>query len=121
MTDVMKNITKHYQHLVSQDLNKMHVPEWDMDIYYRTTSSFADEKKMIAHQTKGEIVEALISSIIAKARDKNGNRIFSEAHKDQLMNEADPKVLTRVATELNNAQVTLSQEDARKESKPTQS
>ena len=66
MTDVMKNITKHYQHLVSQDLNKMHVPEWDMDIYYRTTSSFADEKKMIAHQTKGEIVEALISSIIAK-------------------------------------------------------
>ena len=121
MTDVMKNITKHYQALVSEDLNKLHVPEWNMDIYYRTTSSFADEKKMIAHQTKGEIVEALIQSIISKARDKQGKKIFSEAHKDQLMKEADPKVLTRVATQLNNAQLTLSQEDARKESQPTQS
>lgn len=117
----MKNITKHYHALVSEDLNKLHVPEWDMDIYYRTTSSFADEKKMIAHQTKGEIVEALIQSIISKARDKTGKKIFSDAHKDQLMNEADPKVLTRVATQLNNAQLTLSQEDARKESQPTQS
>ena len=121
MTDVMKNITKHYQGLVSQDLEKLHVPEWDMDIYYRTTSSFADEKKMINHQAKGEIVEALVQSIVSKARDKQGKKIFSEAHKDQLMNEADPKVLTRVATQLNNAQLTLSQEDARKESQPTQS
>jgi hypothetical protein len=121
MTDVMKNITKHYQALVSEDLNKLHVPEWNMDIYYRHTSSFADEKKMIAHQSKGEIVEALISSIISKARDKQGKKIFSEAHRDQLMHEADPKVLTRVATQLNNAQLTLSQEDARKESQPTQS
>ena len=121
MTDIMKKITKHYQSMVANDMEKLYVPEWDMDIYYRTTSSFADEKKMIAHQTKGEIVEALIQSIISKARDKTGKKIFSEAHKDQLMNEADPKVLTKVATVLNNAQVTLSQEDARKESQPTQS
>jgi len=121
MTDVMKKITKHYESLVTKELEKLHVPEWDMDIYYRTTSSFADEKKMIAHQGKGEIVEALVQSVISKARDKDGKKIFSEAHKEQLMNEADPKVITRVAMHLNNAITTLTQEDARKESKPTQS
>lgn len=121
MTDVMKKISKHYKEMVTGELQKIEVPEWDMDIYYRTTNSFADERKMIEHQAKGEIVEALITSIISKSRDKEGKKIFSEAHKDQLMNEADPKVLTRVATILNNAQVTLSQEEARKESDPTQS
>ena len=121
MTDVMKKISKHYQSLVTKDMEMLNVPEWDMDIYYRTTNSFADERAMIAHQTKGEIVEALVQSIVSKARDKNGKKILSDAHKDQLMNEADPKVLTRVATHLNNAQVTLTQEAARKESKPTQS
>ena len=121
MTDVMKKISKHYQGLVTKDMEMLNVREWDMDIYYRTTNSFADERAMIAHQTKGEIVEALVQSIVSKARDKNGKKIFSDAHKDQLMNEADPKVLTRVATHLNNAQVTLTQEAARKESKPTQS
>ena len=121
MTDVMKKITKHYQSLVGGEMEMINVPEWDMDIYYRTTNSFAEEKAMIAHQTKGEIVEALVQSIVTKARDKTGKKIFSEAHKEQLMNEADPKVLTRVATHLNNAQVSLTQEAARKESKPTQS
>ena len=121
MTDVMKKISKHYKEMVTGDLQKMEVPEWDMDIYYRTTNSFADERKMIECQAKGQIVEALILSIISKARDKNGKKIFSEAHKDSLMNEADPKVLTRVATMLNSAQVSLTHEEARKESAPIQS
>jgi len=121
MTDIRKNIKQHYQNVIGGEMNKIHVAEWECDIYYRQTNSFNDEAKMIAHQAKGEIVEALVQSIISKARDKDGKKMFSEADRSMLLNEADPTVLTKIATALNNAQVMLGQDEARKESKPTQS
>ena len=121
MTDITKNITKHYQSLIGSDLEKLHVPEWNMDVYYRRTYAFKDEAKVIELQTQGKVVEALVQSIITKARDKTGKPLFQDAHKITLMNEADPNVVTRVASTINNASMRLSQEEAVKESEPTQS
>jgi|DEB0MinimDraft_3_1074331.scaffolds.fasta_scaffold01622_7 hypothetical protein len=121
MTDIRKNIKQHYSTVIGGEMKKMTVEEWDCDIYYRQTNSFKDEAKMISLQAKGEIVEALVQSIISKARNKDGSKMFQEADRSMLLNEADPKVLTRIATTLNNAQVNLEQAEAAKESEPTQS
>ena len=121
MTDIRKKIKQHYSNIIGGAMNKMTVEEWDCDIYYRQTNSFNDEAKMIDLQAKGQIVEALVQSIISKARNKDGSKMFQEADRSMLLNEADPKVLTRIATVLNNAQVNLEQAEATKESEPTQS
>lgn len=115
MTDITKNITNHYQELVSGELEKIHVPEWKMDVYYKKTNPFAVEAKVINLQAQGKIVDALVESIVQKARDKDGKRLFSDAHRHTLMNEADPNVVTRIATQINNAGVVMNQEAARKE------
>ena len=74
---------------------------------------------MIDLQARGQIVEALVQSIISKARNKDGSKIFVEADRAMLLNEADPKVLTKIATVLNNAQVKIEQAERRRSNEGT--
>ncbi len=121
-TTMIGKITKHYQNAISDaNMHKIHIKEWDMDIYFRNTYSFKDEARVVEMQTAGKVVEALVESLIVKARDKDGNRIFSDADKLTLLNEADPAVITRICTAISNANLRLPGDDAVKESKPTQS
>jgi len=111
----ISKIANHYQRSIGSDLHKVEVPEWDMEIYYRRTYSFQDESKIIELQTQGKVVEALIESLIVKARDSQGKRIFNDADRINLMNEADPSVITRVCGVINNAAVKPTAKELAKE------
>ena len=102
----MKNITQHYQKVIGGELQKIHSDEWDMDIYFRETYSFKDEAKIVELQAQGKIVDALVESIVVKAIKKDGSRMFTEADRMMLMNEADPKVIVKIASAINNANLT---------------
>jgi len=56
---------------------------------------------MQLHQ-QGKVVEALVETIIVKALDANGKKLFQPAERLHLLNSVDPKVLVKIATELNN-------------------
>ncbi len=112
---ITDKIAKHYQSSISGDLKKIHVEEWDTDVYCRTTYPLKDEAKILELQTQGKTVEALVESIIVKARDKNGKRLFQDADRIKLMNEADPTVIIKVGGAINNAKIDLDQETASKE------
>ena len=56
---------------------------------------------MQLHQ-QGKVVEALVETIITKARNKDGSKMFQPAERTILLNEADPEVLVKIATELNS-------------------
>jgi|TARA_B100000424_G_C22890846_1_gene473895 hypothetical protein len=99
----LEKIAKHYQSAISGEMVKINVKEWDMDIYCKKTYAFRDEAKMIELQTQGKTVEALVESLIVKALDKDGKRIFNDADRINLMNEADPGVIVKVAGAINNA------------------
>ena len=114
-------IAKHYQLAIGGELTKMRVEEWDMDVYYRNTYSFRDEQRIIQLQSEGKIVDSLVESLIVKARDADGKRIFADADRTTLMNEADPTVVTKVVGQINSAAKNLTPKEAAKESIPTQS
>lgn len=97
------NIKKHFKEQLNGELNKMTIDEWQSDIYYKNTNSFAVESKIIALQQQGKTVEALVESIIQKALDPDGKPLFNSADRNMLMYEADPGVLLRISTVLNNA------------------
>ena len=103
MSKTLEKITKHYHKEIDGEALKLHVDEWDMDIFYKRTYPFRVESKVLEMQAKGQIVEALVESVIQKAMDSNGKRIFDEADRSVLMNEADPTVITKVAGTINNA------------------
>jgi hypothetical protein len=54
-------------------------------------------------QQQGKTAEALVESILLKALNADGDRLFSNMDKDELLNEADPNVIIKVASVLNNA------------------
>lgn len=102
MSKTLEKIANHYQKAIAGDLEKIRVEEWDMDIYCKRTYPFKDEAKMIELQSQGKTVEALVESLIVKALDKDGKRIFFDADRVNLMNEADPGVIIKVAGAINN-------------------
>lgn len=103
MSDVMNNIKGHFKEKLSGGLQKIAVPEWKTDIYFKGTYPFAVESKILQLQQQGKTVEALVESLIQKALDPEGKPLFNKFDKVTLMNEADPSVLLRVCAELNNA------------------
>jgi len=98
---ILDNVKAHYRSKLSGELQKITVPEWKTDIYYKTAHPFAVETKIIELQQSGKTVEALVESVILKALDPEGKPMFNKFDKNTLMNEADPAVLMRIAAILN--------------------
>ena len=100
---VLGNATQHFRNALSQELKSVEVPEWDTTVYFKTATTFASEKKILDLHSKGETVEALVETLIAKSLDNDGNRVFSNADKVLLMREVDPEVIIRIVTAMNDA------------------
>lgn len=103
MSNILKNAQEHFKNKLSGGLQKMTVPEWKTDIYYKPAYAFAVESKIIELQQAGKTVEALVESVVSKALDPEGKPMFNRMDKLTLMNEVDPSVLLRIATVLNSA------------------
>jgi hypothetical protein len=108
-------ISKHYQSSISGELKKYHCEEWGTDIYYRTTYPAKDETRIVELASKGLVVETLIETVLIKARDAEGKKLFQDADRVKLMNEADLNVIVKIATAINGAKIDLNQEAAAKE------
>src|SRR6056300_206127 len=110
MTDSGKNkqsaidiVIGHFNDKLSGDLMKYHSEDWGLDIYYKATASLAVENKIMSLQQQNKTAEALVESIISKALNKNGDKMFKPTDKARFLHEVDPQVIIKVATVLNNA------------------
>jgi hypothetical protein len=103
MSNVISKAQSHFKSKLNGELQKISVPEWETDIYFKTAHSFAVESKILELQQANKTVEALVESVIAKSLDPDGKPLFTKFDKVTMMNEVDPKVLIRVASKLNSA------------------
>ena len=110
MTDSDKNkhsaidiVAGHFKDKLGGKLLKYKCEDWGMDIYYKATASLAVENKIMSLQQQSKTAEALIESIMSKALDKNGEKLFKPTDKATFLHEVDPQVIIKVATVLNNA------------------
>lgn len=98
----ISNAKKHFKSKLAGGLQKITVPEWETDVYFKPSYSFAVEQKIIALQQQGKTVEALVETLLTKALDPDGKPMFNKGDKNALMYEVDPNVIIRVCTEINN-------------------
>lgn len=101
MSTVLDNATKHFRSKLDGTLESIVVPEWDTTVYFYPTSPLREESQILRLQQEGKSVEALVMSLIIKARNADGSKMFTPADKVTLMNEVDPKVIIRVAGAIN--------------------
>lgn len=102
MTNAIEKITTHFRDKISGEMSKITVPEWGMDIFYKKSSTLREQTKVIELAQKGQTVEALVETLIMKARTEDGAKMFKPADKQVLMNEADPDTVIRIVGEMNS-------------------
>lgn len=98
---VIQKATEHFRSKLDGSLEKFSVPEWETDIYFYPTTPLKDESSIFKLQQEGKTVEALVQSLIVKCRNSDGSKMFTPADRAALLNEVDPKIIIRVAGQLN--------------------
>lgn len=102
---VLENATKHFRAKISGNLKSIEVPEWETKIYFKDVITLKEQSKLVELATQGKTVEALVETLITKARNEDGTRMFQIADKVVFMNEVDPQVLIRVVGEMNTTEL----------------
>lgn len=98
--NVLGNATKHYQNRI-KDMSSFEVPEWETTIYFRPVTTLAQESQVIELARQNKTVEAMVLTIVNKARHEDGTLMFGKHDKVTLLNEVDPNVVLRVAEQIN--------------------
>lgn len=114
MTKVLERATAHFRDRINEQMQFVHVPEWDCKIYVKSTVTLKEQSKLIELATAGKTVEALVETLIVKARNEDGTKMFTMMDKNVFLHEVDPEVMIRVVGEINNLSDQQSQEDVAK-------
>lgn len=100
-TAAIDKMTTHFRSKISGEMQHVSVPEWDMKIYFKNSSTLAEQTTLIDLAQKGKAVEALVETLIIKALNEDGTKMFSKSDKVTMMNEVDPGILIRVVGDIN--------------------
>jgi hypothetical protein len=102
MSKLIDKATGHFESVLAQGLKgPIAVAEWDAEIYYKPATTMYEESKIIELTQAGKTTEALVQTLIMRARDKDGNLVFDGADKPKLMRAVDPAVILRIVTSMN--------------------
>jgi len=97
---VLDKAIEHFKS-VESNLKELHVEEWDTTIYYKEKSAFKDQSAIMQLHQQGKVVEALVETIIVKSLHQDGTKMFKPAERIILLNQVDPEILVKIATQLN--------------------
>jgi hypothetical protein len=103
MSKVLDKAIGHFRNKLNEEMKSIYVPEWDCKIFFKTVVTLREQSKLIELATQGKQVEALVESLIVKARNEDGTKMFTFADKPVMMNEVDPNVIIRVVGEINES------------------
>lgn len=83
------------------------VPAWNTTVYFWPDMTLSERREIfiLAKQKGDETIldlEAMAITLIVRARDKEGKRLFSKAERIELMNEYDPEVITQIVSAMNS-------------------
>jgi hypothetical protein len=101
MSKILEKATAHFREKISGDLKHVYVPEWDVKVYFKKAISLREQSKLVELSQQGKTVEALVESLIVKARNEDGTKMFNMPDKVTLLNEVDPSVIIRLVGEIN--------------------
>jgi len=103
----------HWRKRIVGPMGSVEVPEWDSTIFFRPTT--LAERNAIFKYSAQDSLESLAQTLIIRALNADGKRLWSNAKKKEMMEEWDPDVIASVVMAMNDEPETTV-EDARKNS-----
>ena len=95
---VLDNAKAHFDKLETKVIE---VEEWDM-VIYATPFTMGEKKKLWKH-AKEDDIEFMVRTLLLKALNKDGEKMFDLSDKITLMNHVDPNVIVRVVGDISVA------------------
>lgn len=98
-SSVISRATEHYK---SKPLKRIEIPEWGDDegplVVYSSPFTLKDQSRIRYIADKQSEVDVLAEVLIMKLVDENGDKVFTIEDKNDLRNNVDAGVVSRVAT-----------------------
>jgi hypothetical protein len=110
---ILAKAKTHWRDKLVAPMESVVVPEWDTTIFFKPTT-LAQRNTIFRYVNDGSL-ESLVQTLIIRALDEDGKRLFSNADKKDLMDKVDPDVIVNVVSAMNDEPETTV-EDARKNS-----
>jgi len=99
---VIETASAHFRTKISGEMAHIIVPEWDnAKIYFKSSNTLNEESRLLNLAQQGKTVEALVETLIVKARKEDGKKMFNTHDKATFMNEVDPSDVIRICGEMN--------------------
>ena len=95
---VLDNAKAHFDTLETKVIE---VEEWSATVY-ATPFTMGEKKKLWKH-AKEDDIEFMVRTLLLKALNKDGTKMFDIADKITLMNHVDPNVIVRVVGDISVA------------------
>jgi len=89
-------------HFKAKKVKTTTVPEWGDVTIYANPVSVMDAQRIAGFQDRptSQIGEAAIDTLILLARNKDGKKLFTKAHKPKMLRSSDFSILARVVAAL---------------------
>lgn len=100
MSDILENAKRHFEERISGQMDYVLVPEWSsnekepLKIYYKPMN-LVDQNKIFKFVREGSL-ESLVETLIVRARNEDGSKMFKPVHKTEFMRQVDPRVIERI-------------------------
>ena len=112
MSDVLESAKAHFRDKLSGELLSVEVPEWLIDgkpvkIYYKPSLNFAQQEKVLALADQNKKAEAIVQSLIERSLDENGQKMFKQVNRLELMKQIDPAIISRIVGEMSGDDETM--------------
>ncbi len=108
MSKIMESAKAHFREKLAGGLESIDVPEWSVDdapakVYFKPALNFQAQERIIKLSEEGKKAEAVVQALIERALDEDGNRMFKQVNRLELMKSVDPDVIARVVSEMSGA------------------
>lgn len=99
-----------------ETLVEIPVPEWKISVWYWPDMTLQERRDiyLLAKQEDGQTIldlEAMAVTLIVRARDADGKRLFAMPEKRELMTEYDPEVISRIVGSMASTAPTVEESE----------
>jgi len=103
---ILEGAKAHFRERLSGGLQSLEVPEWDVEgkpavIYYKASLNFLQQEKILKLSDEGKKAEAIVQALIERSLDENGDRLFKQANRLELMKKVDPEIISRIVGDMS--------------------
>ena len=101
---VIANAKTHFKTKLTDKLESVEVPEWKCKVYFKGSATLKQTEEVVALHRENKVAEALAQTLVSRALNEDGTKMFTIADKFDLMNSVDPEVITTVASHILNSE-----------------